>query len=115
MSKQGVQELRIYSVKTGCTRAFVDHFEQVGLPIAKKYMFLVGFWTTKFGNLNDVYHLWDFESLAHRDEIRAFMHQDSDWRSLFIPKVRELVVRQQSIILEPANFCPIMKSNRPSK
>jgi hypothetical protein len=105
-----IQELRIYEVKVGQVAAYLDAFETLGLPIARKYLNLAGFWTSEFGAQNEVYHLWEFRSLEHRVEARARLHADPDWRATFMPRALELVTRQHNLILKPTRFSPAFNS-----
>jgi hypothetical protein len=105
-----IQELRIYEIRPGRTREYLEHFEGIGLPIASKYMFLAGFWTSEFGALNEIYHLWDFRDLEHRNRVRAALHSDAKWQSDFMPRALELVAAQRNLILRPTTFSPPFNS-----
>lgn len=105
-----IQELRIYTVKVGQMAVYLQHFEQVGLPIARRYMFLAGFWTTEYGEINELFHLWDFPDLAQRSEIRARLHSAPDWQRDFLPKALEVIVAQRTVILKPTAFSPPFSS-----
>ena len=68
--------------------AYLEHFESVGLPIARRYMYLAGFWTVEVGEINEIYH----------------------WQKDFMPKALELIVAQRSVFLKPTVFSPEFNS-----
>ena len=49
--------------------------------------------------------MWAYESLEDRSKRRAKLFQDPRWLE-FLPKVRPLIVRQESKMLIPASFSP---------
>jgi hypothetical protein len=109
-----IQELRIYKIQIGRMPDYLEHFETVGLPIARKYMFLAGFWTVEAGEMNELYHLWDFHDLNHRTQIRAALRADADWQRDFMPKALQLVTEQRNMILQPTSFSPKFNSGLPA-
>mgnify|MGYP006198886163 CR=1 FL=1 len=45
---------------------------EIGRPVrGNDYGVNHGYWTTEFGPLNQVWHLWSYESMAERDRLRA--------------------------------------------
>jgi len=99
-----IHELRIYTIKPTRVSEYVDHFQLIGLPIIRRYLSLVGFWTVEFGDINDIYSLWDFSDLTQRTHLRAGLSGDHEWRSEFLPKALELIVAQRTVFLKPGSF-----------
>ena len=54
------------------------------------------------GPLNQVIHVWPYEDLHQRDEIRSRAAKEPDWP----PKASELIVSMQSEIFSPQPFSP---------
>lgn len=69
---------------------------------------LVGFFTTEFGEANQVVHIWAYESLDERTARRAKMAGDPRWAE-FSRQNKELgaVVTLESRILRPTAFSPL--------
>src|SRR5258705_3452893 len=61
-----IVEMRTYTLKPGTTAKFEANFEK-GLPNRLKLSPLGAFWHTEVGTLNQVIHLWPYDSTAHRD------------------------------------------------
>jgi hypothetical protein len=69
---------------------------------------LIGFFFTEIGVVNQVVHIWAYESLDDRLVRRARMAQDERWLT-FSRKNRELaaVERLESVLLRPTDFSPL--------
>ncbi|WP_047153882.1 NIPSNAP family protein [Aneurinibacillus tyrosinisolvens] len=102
-----IHEMRTYSVKIGKTQEYLQLFEEIGLAIISKYAKLVGYWYTEIGELNQIIHIWEYESLDLRAERRKALYSDPEWLEEFIPKAMPLLEKQESKILYPAAFSPI--------
>ncbi|WP_252315910.1 NIPSNAP family protein [Sinobaca sp. H24] len=100
-------EMRTYTVKVGKVNEYLDHFEEVGFPIISKYAKLVGWWYTDIGELNQVIHIWEYESLDVRKEKRKQLYEDKDWTEKFVPKAFDMLEKQESKMLYAASFSPI--------
>ena len=104
-----IVELRTYTVKPLRTGEFLQLYEQAALPLQKKYLGqLIGFFVSEIGPLNQVVHLWGFESLAERESRRKTMEADPGW-TLYRDALRELdvIVEQETRILKSAAFSPL--------
>lgn len=100
-------EMRTYTVKIGQLNNYINHFEEVGMPIISKYATLIGYWQTEVGELNQVIHIWSYSDYNQRAEKRAELYQNTAWLNEFLPKAMQMLEKQQSKILTPANFSPI--------
>lgn len=101
-------ELRTYTLKPLRTGDFLALYEQAALPLQKKYLgHLIGFYVSELGPLNQVVHLWGFDSLAERERRRAEMEQDPGW-PVYRNALRELdvVVEQHTQLLRSTAFSP---------
>lgn len=69
---------------------------------------LIGFFFTEIGVVNQVVHIWAYESLDDRLVRRARMAQDERWQT-FSRKNRELaaVERLESVLMRPTAFSPL--------
>jgi len=100
-------EMRTYTVQPGYLNEYIKHFEDVGLEIISRYAKLVGYWYTDIGELNQIVHIWAYESLDDRSRKRAALYQDRDWQENFMPKALPMLQKQETKILMASNFSPI--------
>jgi hypothetical protein len=104
-----IVEHRTYTLKPLRSGAFLELYERAALPLQKKYLgHLVGFFVSEIGPLNQVVHLWAFDSLAERERRRKAMEQDPDW-PLYVDALRELdvIVHQETKLLKSVPFSPV--------
>ena len=104
-----IVELRTYTVKPLRAQDFLQLYEQAALPLQKKHLGnLIGFFVSEVGALNEVVHLWAYDSLAERERRRHAMEQDPGW-PLYRKALRELDVieKQETKLLKSVSFSPI--------
>ena len=94
-------EVRTYQLKPG---TLVEAEKRFGaaLAVREKHSKLAAFWHTEVGALNQIIHVWTYDSFAHRTDVRAAAAKEEGWP----PPIREFVVSQQSEIFTPAPFSP---------
>ena len=94
-----IYEMRTYTFAPGNVAEFERGFGEA-IPYRNKYSKLGAFWKTEFGPLNQAIHVWPYESLQQRQEIRAAAVKDEHWP----PKSDAVLLDQQAEILNPAPF-----------
>ena len=94
-----IYEMRTYTLKPGMVNDYEARFAE-GLPHREKYSKLGAFWHTEFGPLNQVVHVWPYDDLNQRMEVRAAANQDPNWP----PKAAGLYVSQETEVFNPAPF-----------
>jgi hypothetical protein len=102
-------EHRTYTLKPLRTQDFLALYERAALPLQRKYLgHLVGFFVSEVGPLNQVVHLWAFDSLAERERRRKAMEEDPGWPA-YVNALRELdvIVQQESRMLRSVPFSPV--------
>lgn len=100
-------EQRTYSLKPGKVREFLAVYEAEGLALqANTLGYLIGYFTTETGELNQVVQLWGFASFEDRMTRRAILSESAEWHA-FLAKAGQLVLAQKSELLTPAPFSPI--------
>ena len=67
---------------------------------------LVALWFAEVGALNAATHLWVYDSLAHRTEVREGMAKDAKLRELR-GNGAENLISQESVVLNPTAFSPL--------
>jgi len=103
-----IVEHRTYTLKALHTGDFLKLYERAALPLQLKYLgYLIGFYVSEIGPLNEVVHLWGFASLAERERRRALMEADPGW-AVYRQALLELdvVVEQSTKMLRSTSFSP---------
>ncbi|MCC7372154.1 MAG: NIPSNAP family protein [Chloroflexi bacterium] len=98
-------EFRTYGSPPGQLNGWLSTFKR-SLPRRETHSKLVALWTAEVGGLNAASHLWVYNSLAHRAEVRASMAKDTKLAELRGNGVQSLST-QASVILNPAPFSPL--------
>lgn len=104
-----IAEMRTYTLKPLRTADFLNLYERAALPLQIKYLgHLIGFFVSELGPLNQVVHLWGFDSLAERESRRKKMEAGPGWAP-YCAALRELdvIVSQEIKMLRSAPFSPI--------
>ncbi len=102
-----IYEMRTYDVKPGMLNIYLKLFNDVGMPERKPHNNLIGFWFTEFGSLNQVVHIWKYDSLEQRAALRAELMKNPKWAQDFLPAATPMLDRMSSVILNPAAFSPL--------
>ena len=102
-----IYEIRTYGLQTG-SLAEVEKRYGEGYEHRKKYSELFGFFHTEIGPLNEIIHIWQYESMEERTKVRAAASKDANWP----PKIQEFIVRMSSEIVTPFNFAPAAKPGK---
>ncbi len=104
-----IVDLRIYTTRPNKTAEFVALYEAEAWPLQQKHLGrCLGWFVTAEGPLNQVVHLWAYESQADREARRAAMAADPAWGA-YLRKAGELglLVAQENRLLRPTDFSPI--------
>ena len=99
-----IVEHRTYTFKPGTVPEYFRIYQAEGMPIQRRYLpAMVGYYVTEFGPLNQVIHLWAYDSLEHRETCRAAMRRDPAWAP-YLAKIHPLLESMESKLLLPAPF-----------
>jgi hypothetical protein len=100
-------EMRTYRLKTGTVPAYVKLVAEEGIALQKAYLgTLVGYFTSEIGPLNEIVHVWAYDSLDERARRRAALNADPAWQA-FLPKIQALIEVMENKILLPTSFSPL--------
>jgi hypothetical protein len=103
-----IVEIRTYAMHPGKTGAWLDYYEKNGLPVQLRMLGkLIFMGSTEIGPLNQVVHVWTYNSLAEREQKRAAMGKDPAWHAYLKNAPPGMIVSQESKILNPAGFSPL--------
>lgn len=100
-------EIRTYRLKNGAIPEYLKVVGEIGIAIQKKHLCnLVGYFSSEIGPINEIVHIWGFESLNDRQARRARLAADPEWQA-FLPKIRDLIITADNKIMTPAGFSPL--------
>ena len=96
---------RTYAVKPGRLNDYLKIYEAEGYPLQLKYLgHNLGWYVSMdIGPLNQVVHMWGYDSLADREARRGALAKDPAWGE-FLAKAMPLLDHMENKILRPAPF-----------
>jgi len=102
-----IYEVRTYRLVPGSLNEVIKRFGEA-YEHRKKYSELSAFFYTEIGPLNQIIHIWPYESLDQRAAIRAETSGNPNWP----PKISEFQVDMLSEIFVPFPFTPEFKPGK---
>jgi hypothetical protein len=66
----------------------------------------VGWFITETGVLNQVVHLWRYDSMGEREQKRAALYADPAWNAYRL-QAGTRVIKQENRIMRPTTFSPM--------
>ena len=100
-----VYEFRNYRTKPGAVRQWADLMSKV-LPAREKYSKIVGLWITEAPQVNEACHIWAYNDLNHRAQVRAEAVKDPGFAA-FLKEAAPLLEEMHSTIMIPAPHSPL--------
>jgi hypothetical protein len=95
-----IYELRTYTLSPGKQAEYLKLSSEVGRKArGDRYGKLEGFWSTEFGTLNQVVHLWSYADLNERERLRGELAKNEDFTKGYLPQIRPMLVAQENKIL----------------
>jgi hypothetical protein len=95
-----IYELRTYTVKPGGLGDMIKAASTVSRDVrGDNYGKLEGYWSTEIGPLNQVMHMWSYNSYEERTKLRAELAKNPRWTSEYTPLIFPLLVRQDVRLL----------------
>jgi len=97
--KWKVFELRTYDIRPDRYGAFLALTkEKIGMRFAASPA--LGYWTTEIGGLNQVVHVWPYESLSHRAKVRAELGKNPTWKAEYMDLMLPMLRKQMNLLLD---------------
>lgn len=98
---------RSYTTLPGKVKAFLEVYERLARPIQWPILGEpIGFFVTEVGTLNQVVHLWRYDSMADREQRRAKLAVAPGW-SNYLDTATPLLLKMENRILVPTAFSPL--------
>ncbi|MBV8948837.1 MAG: NIPSNAP family protein [Solirubrobacterales bacterium] len=100
-----IVEMREYTLRAGKVGEYLRLYEREGLEIQREILgHLVGYYATEVGDaVNQVVHLWAYESFDDRMARRQRLAADPGWQS-YLEKMRPMLAEQRNRIMRPTSF-----------
>jgi len=103
-----IYDFREYILHPGGTNDYMEGVRELGLPIRQRHgVTLSGWYRSDIGALNQVVHIWGYESLKHLNEAKAAVYADPDWAGKYLPRNRGLVESQKTYLMYSPSFAPV--------
>lgn len=103
-----IVEMRTYDYRPGTAQKALDRIA-LGIDERIKLSPLGGLWHTITGRLDRIVHLWPFEDLAERANVRGRFGELTRWPA----RTGEWMVASETKILIPAPFTPPLTAGMP--
>jgi hypothetical protein len=95
-----IYELRTYTVKPGALGDMIKAASTVSRDVrGDNYGKLEGYWSTEIGPLNQVMHMWSYNSYEERTKLRAELAKNPRWTGEYTPLIFPLLLRQDVRLL----------------
>nr|CAB3264336.1 protein NipSnap homolog 3A [Phallusia mammillata] len=74
----------------------------------------LGYWTCEIGSsLNEVFHIWEYDNLQHRADVRLALSKDESWQKDFVSKSFPLIKQQTNSLMYMPFWFNKMVENKP--
>jgi len=97
---------RIYTLPHGQTEEYLERYGRLALPVQEEHLGgWLGCYVSDIGPLNQVLHLWAYDSLAEREARRETLDRDPRWAEFRRDNVGSFTA-QETRIMRAAPFVP---------
>ena len=97
---------RTYTITPRKMKPYLALVESLAVPIMLKHGFeLLGYYTAMHGQLNQVIHIWKYDSMGDLEAKRASRDADPAWAN-YLSQTEGMVQHQEDRIMAPASFSP---------
>ena len=102
-----IVEMRTYNIKTARLNDFIKIYDEDIREVHTKILGnQIGFFYSEFGKLNQVIHLYGYDSYEDRSIRRKELSENLAFKN-YVKKVADLIVSQDNQVLLPTNFSKI--------
>lgn len=104
-----ILDLRIYTAKPNRAAEFVAIYKELAWPLQEKYLGRCIAWNTTIeGQLNQVVHIWAYESQADRETRRNALAKDPAWGTYLAAIAKaDCLISMENRLLKPTDFSPL--------
>jgi hypothetical protein len=103
-TEKPIVDLRIYTIRLRRMAEFLDVFDRLAMPVQLKYLGRpLGMFTSAVGTLNQVVHLWEFDSMGEFEARHAARDKDPEWPA-YLSASADLIIAQENRFLRRADL-----------
>uniref|UniRef100_A0A3Q3Q7T7 NIPSNAP domain-containing protein n=1 Tax=Monopterus albus TaxID=43700 RepID=A0A3Q3Q7T7_MONAL len=88
-------EFRTYCIRPDQNAAF-HKLTNEKIHLRTTHSKLIGYWSVEYGGLNQVFHIWEYDSYSQRAAVRAALAQDPSWISEYTSKAMPMLTSQDN-------------------
>lgn len=109
MFHKPIVDHRIYNITPRCMPKFLEVFDQLAMPVLKKHLGEpLGFYVSSVGILNQVVHLWGYDSLDDYEKRSHARDTDPEFQ-IYLKASEGLVVSQVNQIVKPVHLSSLLQ------
>ncbi|MCU4350137.1 NIPSNAP family protein [Acinetobacter ursingii] len=109
MFHKQIVDHRIYNITPRCMPKFLEVFDQLAMPVLKKHLGEpLGFYVSSVGILNQVVHLWGYDSLDDYEKRSHARDTDPEFQ-IYLKASEGLVVSQVNQIVKPVHLSSLLQ------
>ncbi len=102
-----IVDIRTYNIVPRKMAEYLQLFEEHALPVQRRHIGdPLAYFQTIHGALNQVVHIWGFDSLADMEQKRAARDADPAWTG-YLARTEGLVQSQENKIARPTSWSGI--------
>ena len=102
-----IVDVRTYTLIPRRLTTYLELFEKNALPVMKRHnLELIGYFVSHIGPLNQVVHLWRYDSLADMERKRTARDADPAWAQ-FLAMTEGMLLMQENKAMRPTSFSPM--------
>ncbi|MBC7781440.1 MAG: NIPSNAP family protein [Proteobacteria bacterium] len=104
-----LHEYRIYDFHDAGRARFLALFEEIALPLRRSRPgALLGMWLADRAGVQQLHHLWSYDSFEQRAATRGELATDVTWVETFVQPIVPLIAAQRVALLTPkADWTPV--------
>ena len=100
-------EMRTYTIKPGELQNFITIYDKEIRDIHTKILGnQLGFFYTEIGNVNEVVHLYAYDSFEDRQSRREILSKSPEFHA-YLSRVKDIIVDMRNQLMRPTNFSKI--------
>ncbi|MNE13057.1 hypothetical protein D3C80_1058830 [compost metagenome] len=104
MFHKPIVDHRIYTIKPRGMAEFLEIFDRLAMPVLLRHLGApLAFYTSSIGPLNQVLHLWGYDSLDDFERRSLARDSDPDFPE-YLQASAHLVIAQETRIIKPVLF-----------
>ncbi len=98
-ASKAIVDLRVYTIRLRKMAVFIELFDQLAMPVQIKYLGRpLGMYTAAVGQLNQLVHLWGFDSMGEFEACHAARDKDPAWPA-YLEASADLIIAQENRLI----------------